>query len=104
MVTPLQSLIDPTLLLKSVDSTKVIMLMPYSANPTPLLGSEVSTDYVFSIFNSVLSEQGAILVTLSTPPPSPRMVSFDWNDLVEPHIPSFAPFQIRVEVNSTNIY
>jgi hypothetical protein len=32
------------------------------------------------------------------------MVSFDWNDLVEPHLPSFTPFQIRVEVNSTNIY
>ena len=32
------------------------------------------------------------------------MISFDWNDLVEPHLPSSAPFQIRVEVNSTNIY
>jgi hypothetical protein len=32
------------------------------------------------------------------------MVSFDWNDLVEPHLPSATPFQIRVEVNSTNIY
>jgi hypothetical protein len=28
------------------------------------------------------------------------MVSFDWNDLVEPHLPSYAPFQIRVEVYS----
>jgi hypothetical protein len=33
-----------------------------------------------------------------------RMVSFDWNDLVEPCLPSSTPFQIRVEVNSTNIY
>jgi hypothetical protein len=32
------------------------------------------------------------------------MVSFDWNELVEPHLPSYKPFQIRVEVNSTNIY
>jgi hypothetical protein len=32
------------------------------------------------------------------------MVSFDWNDLVEPHLPSSTPFQIRVEVNSKNIY
>jgi hypothetical protein len=32
------------------------------------------------------------------------MVSFDWNDLVEPHLPSSAPFQIRVEVNSNKIY
>jgi hypothetical protein len=32
------------------------------------------------------------------------MISFDWNHLVEPCLPSSAPFQIRVEVNSTNIY
>ena len=64
----------------------------------------MSTDYVFIISSLVLSEQGGIPIILSTPPPSPRMVSFDWNDLVEPHLPSSAPFQIRVEVNSTNIY
>jgi hypothetical protein len=32
------------------------------------------------------------------------MVSFDWKDLVEPHLPSYTPFQIRVEFNSKNIY
>ena len=32
------------------------------------------------------------------------MVSFDLNDLVEPHLPSSSPFQIRVEVNSKKIY
>jgi hypothetical protein len=68
------------------------------------LGSEVSTNYVSSISSLVLSEQGGILIIPSTPPPSPKMVSFDWNDLVEPHLPSAAPFQIRVEVNSTNMY
>jgi hypothetical protein len=98
-------LVDPTILLvESVKSTKVVTSMPSSTDPTPLLGSEVSTDYVFSISNSVLSEQGGIPLIPSTPPPSPRMVSFDWNDLVEPRLPSSAPFQIRVEVNSTNIY
>jgi hypothetical protein len=95
---------DPTLLLESVESTKVVMPMQYLADPTLLMGSDVSTDYVFSISSSVLSEQGGIPLTSSTPPPSPRMVSFDWNDLVEPHLPSSAPFQIRVEVNSKNIY
>jgi hypothetical protein len=68
------------------------------------LGSDVSTDYVFSISNSILSKQGSIPITLSTPPPSPSMVSFDWNDLIEPLLPSFAPFQIRVEVNSIFFY
>jgi hypothetical protein len=83
---------------------KVVMPMQSSDDPTLLLGSDVSTNYVFSIFGSVFSEQGGIPLTPSTPRPSPRMVSFDWNDLVEPHLPSSAPFQIRVEVNSTNIY
>jgi hypothetical protein len=82
VVTPMQSLIDPTLLLES----------------------DVSTDYVFSISSSLLSEQGGIPLASSTPPPSPRMVSFEWNDLVEPILPSSAPFQIRVEFNSNNIY
>jgi hypothetical protein len=85
-------------------ATKVVMLMQSLDDPTLLLGSDVSTDYVSSISNSVFLEQGGIPLTPSTPPPSPRMVSFDWNDLVEPLLPSSAPFQIRVEVNSTNIY
>jgi hypothetical protein len=78
--------------------------MQYSADPSLLLGSDVSKDYVFSISSSVLSEQGGIILTSRKPPPSPRMVSFDWNDLVGPRLPSSTPFQIRVEVNSTNIY
>jgi hypothetical protein len=80
------------------------MLMQSLDDPTLLLGSDVSTYYAFSIFDSVFSEQGGIPLAPRTPPPSPRMVSFDWNDLVEPHLPSSAPFQIKVEVNSTNIY
>jgi hypothetical protein len=32
------------------------------------------------------------------------MVSFDWNDLVEPHLPSSAPFQIMVGVNKIRIH
>jgi hypothetical protein len=31
------------------------------------------------------------------------MVSFDWNDLVEPHLPSSAPFQIMVGINKLGI-
>ena len=44
------------------------------------------------------------MVASNVPPPSSRSVSFDWNNVVEPHLPSVAPFQIRVGVNSTNIY
>jgi hypothetical protein len=100
----MQSSVDPTLLLESVKSTKVVTPMQSSVYPTPLFGSNVSTDYVFIISSSILLEQGSILLTSKTPPPSPRMVSFDWNYLVEPRLPSSTPFQIRVEVNSTNIY
>jgi hypothetical protein len=32
------------------------------------------------------------------------MVSFDWNDLVESHLPSSTPFQIKVKVNSMVVY
>ena len=80
------------------------MSMQSSDDPTVILGSDVSTDYVFSISGSILSKQGGIPLVPSTPPPSPRMISFDWNDLVEPHLPSSAPFQIRVEVNSKTNY
>jgi hypothetical protein len=103
VVVRMQSLADPTLL-ESAESMKVVTPMQSSVDPTLLLRIHVSTDYVFSISSSILSEQGGIPLTSSTPPPSPMMVSFDWNDLVEPHLPSYTPFQIRVEVNSKNIY
>jgi hypothetical protein len=104
VVTPMKSSNDPTLLLESVDSTKVVTPTQCFVDPTLLLGSDVSTEYFFSISILVLSEQGKIPLTSSTTPPSPRMVSFDWNDLVGHRLPSSAPFQIRVEVNAKNIY
>jgi hypothetical protein len=95
---PMQSLVDATLLLDSFKSTKVVTSMQSSIDPTLLFWIDVSTNYVFRIFSSLLSEQGGISLTSSTPPPSPRMFSFDWNDLVEPLLPYSKPFQIRVEV------
>jgi hypothetical protein len=88
----MKSSAGPTLLLESVESTKVVTLMQYLTDPTLLMGNDVSTKYVFSISNPVLLEQGGIPITSSTPPPSPKMVSFDWNDLVEPHLPYSIPF------------
>jgi hypothetical protein len=70
----------------------VVTLMHSSADPTLLLESNVSIDYVFIIFSSVLLEQGGISLALRTHCTSPMMVSFDWNDLVEPHIPSSSHF------------
>jgi hypothetical protein len=50
----MQSSVDPTLLLESVESSKVVTPMQYFVDPTLLTGSDVSTDYVFSISSLVL--------------------------------------------------
>jgi hypothetical protein len=94
VVMPMKYLSDPTLLLESENSMEVTLSMQYSFNPTLLLGDDADFDHVLSISSSIPSEQGSIPLSLSTLPPSPRMVSFDWNDLVEPCLPSYAPFQI----------
>jgi hypothetical protein len=79
-------------------------------NPTLILGGGASFNHVLSISSSVPFEQGRIPLSSSTLPPSPRVVSFDWNDLVEPRLPYYTPFQIRGilryivdKVNSTSI-
>jgi hypothetical protein len=81
-------------------SKKVTSSMQPLVDPTLLLRSDVSFDHVLNISSSIPSEQGAIPLSLSTSPPSPRMVSFDWNDLTEPFLPSSSPFQITVMVES----
>jgi hypothetical protein len=91
----MQSSVDPTLLLESDKSKEVTLPMKSSVNPTLLLGGDESFDHVLSISSFVPSEQGSIPLSSSMLPPSPREVSFDWNDLVEPQIPSSTPFQIR---------
>jgi hypothetical protein len=104
VVMPTQYLVDPTLLLESDKSKEVISSMQFLVDPTLLLGSDASFDHVLSISSSVPSKQGGMPLFSSPLPPSPRMVYFDWNVLVEPHLPSYAPFQIVVGVNSTEIY
>lgn len=59
---------------------------------------------VFLISSSKSSSLGGMPVTLRITPQSSRSVSFDWDNLVEARIPSVAPFQIRVRVNSKNVY
>jgi len=78
--------------------------MKYSVDTTLLLESDVSTDHVLFTTSSKPSKQGAIPLTSSMPPPSYKIVSFDWNNILEPLLPSFVPFQIRVEVYSFKIY
>jgi hypothetical protein len=66
--------------------------MQYSVNHTLLLGADVSFDHVLNISSLIPYEKGMIPLSSSTLPPSPKMFSFDWNDLVEPRIPSSTPF------------
>jgi hypothetical protein len=91
VVMSMQSSVDPTLLLESDKSKEVTLSMQSSVNPTLLLGGDASFDHVLSISSSVPSEQGSIPLSLSMLPPSPRMVSFDWNDIVE-----MDPLQVQV--------
>jgi hypothetical protein len=84
--------------------------MQSSVNPTLILEGDASFDHVLSISILVPSEQEIIPLSSSILPPSPRVVSFYWNDLVEPQIPSSTPFQIRIilryivdKVTSTSI-
>jgi hypothetical protein len=94
VVMSIQSSVDPNILLESDNSKEVTLFMPSLANPTLLLGGDASFNHVLRISSYVPSEQGGIPLSLSTIPPSPRMVSFDWNDLVEPQPPSSTPFQM----------
>jgi hypothetical protein len=100
VVMSMQYSADPTLLLESDESSKVVKPMKYSVDPTLLSRSDAYFDYIFIISSSVPSEQGGIPISSSMLPPSLRMVSSDWNNIVEPRFPSSAPFQIMVLVES----
>jgi hypothetical protein len=92
LIIPMQSSVDPTLLSESDKSKEVTLLMQSSVNHTLLLKGDVSFDHVLSISSFVPPEQGSIPLSSITLPPSPRVVSFDWNDLVEPRIHYSTPF------------
>jgi hypothetical protein len=94
VVMPMQSSANPTLLLESDKPKEVTLSMQYSVNPTLLLEGNASYDHVLSISISLPSSLGSIPLSSSMLPPSPRVVSFDWYDLVEPQLPSSTPFQI----------
>jgi len=74
------------------------------ADYTPVLRGEVPNKRVYLISSIESSGIGGISVASNVPPLSSRSVSFDWDSLVEPHLPYAAPFQIKVKVNSRNVY
>jgi hypothetical protein len=84
VVVLMQSSADPTLLLESDKPKEVTSPMQYLVNPTLILEGDASFDHVFKISSFVPSSLESFPLSSSMLPPSPREVSFDWNDIVEP--------------------
>ena len=95
-------LVNPTLPSKS-DFHEVVESISLSINPTLPLESEVSTSHIFFTARLELTEQGGTELASDQPPPSSRIASFDWDSLIEPRLPSDAPFQIKVKVGQYTI-
>ena len=58
----------------------------------------MSSSHIFFTASSELTEKGGTELILDQPPPRSRIPSFDWYSLVEPSLPSNAPFHIKVKV------
>ena len=63
----------------------------------------MSASHIFFTSCSELDEQGGTELTSDQPPPRSQIASFDWDSLVEPRLPSEAPFQIKVKVEQYTI-
>ena len=91
VIEPMSHLVNPTLPLES-EFHEAVESISLSINPTLPLESEVSTSHIFFIASSGLTEQGGTELASDQPPPSSQIASFDWDSLLEPHLPSNAPF------------
>jgi hypothetical protein len=82
---------------------EVVNLIPSSVNPTLPLESEVDNaqTLLVPIYSSI---QGGILPISTEPPPSTEVISFDWNRLMDPHLPSYLPFQIIMRSYDKKMY
>jgi hypothetical protein len=94
-------LVDPALPLES-DTHQVIDLIPSSVDPTLPLESEVDTTHIFLV-NTDSTIQGGIYPPTVEPPPSNEAIHFDWHGITGPHLPSYIPFQIIVQVCGRSI-
>jgi hypothetical protein len=81
----------------------VVNTIRSSVDPTLPSESELNTTDVFFV-SSDCSGQGDIPSISTEPPPSTEVISFDWNSLAEPRLPSSIPFQIIVQVVDKYIY
>jgi hypothetical protein len=114
VVDPIPSSVNPTLLLESetqaidpfplVDpilplenETQVVDLISSSVDPTLPLESKPDTAHVFLVDTDSVVSWG-IPPSPVGPPPSNEAICFDWGVLTRPRLPSYIPFQIRVQV------
>jgi hypothetical protein len=113
-VDPIPSSVDPTLSLESVtqvvdpfpsvdpilsleNETQVVDLISPSIDPTLPLESKPNIAHVFLV-DTESTMPGAIPPSSMEPPPSNEAIRFDWGVLTGPHLPSYIPFQITVQV------
>ena len=122
MFKPISALVDPTLLLESdpdviepmshffnptlpseSDFHEAVESVPLSINNTLPLEIEVFDSIILFTSSSKLTKQGGNEISSDQPPPTSQITSFDWDNLVEPRLPSNAPFQIKVKVEPYTI-
>ena len=70
-------------------------------NPTLPLESDENTTHL-SVVNSNFYGQGGVPSVV--PFPRPEVCSFDWNSLVQPCLPSYVLFHIKVKVDSQIVH
>jgi hypothetical protein len=87
--------VDP--ILPSENETQVVDLISPSVDPTLSLESKPDTAHVFLVDTESAVSRG-IPLSLVRPPPSNEAIRFDWDVLTGPHLPSYIPFQITVQV------
>jgi hypothetical protein len=94
VVDPFPSSIDPTPPLWS--EPKVVDSSPSLVNPT-LHSKNEDVTHVYLI-NIDSPGQGGTLSILIAPPSSTQMNYIYWNNLTEPHLPSYVHFQTTMQV------
>ena len=88
VVEPMQSLVNPTL----PSESEVIESMQSLTDPISPLETDAHVPEVFCITSLDVSKKGDTLSVPCEPLPSPRIISFEWNSLAEPRLPSLTPF------------
>lgn len=81
----------------------MVALIHSSVDPTPPLESECNVTQVFLVSSDSFVLGGIPSASIESPP-STKVLSFDWNSLVEPCLPSSIPFQIGVQDFYKNLY